>query len=65
MRDQAKNDASYDISKSYVWIQTKLDGWFGGVTTTNCFNFGEDLDADPINYLSNSSQLRDGAKIDT
>ena len=54
-----------DVSKSYGWIWTKLGGRVRCVTRTNWFDFREvpDPDSDTrINYLRDSSPLRDSAK---
>ena len=37
----------HDISKNCGWIQMKLSGQVGCVTTTNWFDFGEDPNPDP------------------
>jgi len=53
-----------DISKSYAWIRTKLDGHVGCVITTNRLGFGEHLGAIILLiFLSDSSALRNMAKM--
>ena len=44
-------------------MRTKLGVHVGCVRRNNGFNCGEDLDLDPIIFKSDSSPLRDGAKL--
>ena len=57
------NWAKNDISQSCARIRMKLGGYIGCVTTKKWFNFGEDPNPDLIIFLSDSSPLRDRAKL--